>query len=126
MKMSHLTTHAVPKETSCQTTAPVSSLLWIVSTVAQATKHTALFYAVKETKTMSLFSLSCFYLLPFSRKKKRYCQFNATAPMSINYISSLWPHLWQLYRDHTWYQRRTNQPTVTRIIPLILLYAEAL
>ena len=120
MKISHVRTHAVPKETSCQTTAPVSSLLWIDSTV-WATNHIALFHAV--TNRLKQCHCSLFHVityLPFQKKTDH--QFNATALVSINYVSILW----QLYQDHTWYQRQANQPIVTRIIPLILLRAEAL
>lgn len=46
--------------------------------------------------------------------------------MSINFATILRPHPQQLYQDPTWDQRQANQPIVTRITPLILLYAEAL
>lgn len=46
--------------------------------------------------------------------------------MSIYFLTNLRPQLQQLYQDHTWDQRQANRPIVTRIIPLILLYAEPL
>lgn len=52
-------------------------------------------------------------------------QFNTTELMSIHFATILRPHPQQLHQDPTWDQRQANQPIVTTITPLILLYAEA-
>lgn len=44
-------------------------------------------------------------------------QFSTTAPMSVNGVSMLWPHLWQIYRAHSWYPHQAIQPGVTKNHP---------